>query len=398
MVDEDNAPQVYLLGKTSLVASSRNQFYIRNDPVLQIACGDQHTIIVTQSGRAFAFGDNSSGQLGLGHNDKVDKVSCIKSLKFNDDREKVCLAACGREHSIVTTTKGSLYSFGSNSIDQLGIDTNKYKGESTESKSSLYSKPTKLDSLPANIMWKRLAAGAEHSCALTKQGTVYVWGSNSDGQCGFPKQQETIKLPKELKLQYRVKEIACGYYHTALVSDDGSLYTFGNNSDQQLGRSSSEKQTGPIHVPLPNPVKSVACGNQHTAVLTDNGHILVVGNGERGQLGLGRSLSSTERFEPVNEFKGKKVIAIDCGESHTAAIVGKGDLYTFGDGSHGKLGVKDGKVESEFLPRLVDKFRHLTVLNVSCGGCHTILLAQEKSTSNKNASDSDDDIKGMCKK
>ena len=57
---DNDAAQVYLLGKTYL-ANSQGQFYIRNDPIVQLACGDRHTIIVTESGRAFAFGDNSFG-------------------------------------------------------------------------------------------------------------------------------------------------------------------------------------------------------------------------------------------------------------------------------------------------------------------------------------------------
>ncbi len=62
--NENDAPQVYLLGKTYL-ANNQGQFYIRNDPIVNIAAGDRHTIIVTESGRAFAFGDNSSGRKGM---------------------------------------------------------------------------------------------------------------------------------------------------------------------------------------------------------------------------------------------------------------------------------------------------------------------------------------------
>jgi alpha-tubulin suppressor-like RCC1 family protein len=59
--NENDAAQVYLLGKTHL-ANDQGQFYIRNDPIVHMASGDRHTIIITQTGRAFAFGDNSSGR------------------------------------------------------------------------------------------------------------------------------------------------------------------------------------------------------------------------------------------------------------------------------------------------------------------------------------------------
>ncbi|CAF0902051.1 unnamed protein product [Adineta steineri] len=120
--NDNDAAQVYLLGKTYL-ANNQGQFYIRNDPIVQMASGDRHTLIITESGRAFAFGDNGSGQLGLGHTNNVEKVSCIKSLKFGDTGERVILAACGRESSLVATNRGSIYAFGSNNRSQLGIES-----------------------------------------------------------------------------------------------------------------------------------------------------------------------------------------------------------------------------------------------------------------------------------
>ena len=185
--DDSEAPQVYLLGKTYL-ANNQAQFYIRNDPIVQMAAGDRHTIIVTQTGRAFTFGDNSSGQLGLGHKNNVEKVSCIKSLKFGDTGERVILAACGRESSLVATNRGSIYAFGSNSRSQLAMDS---KGDVCV--------PTKVEELAANAKWKQLAMGAEHACALTEEGQVYVWGSNEDGQCGLAKKYDTVARPKELR-------------------------------------------------------------------------------------------------------------------------------------------------------------------------------------------------------
>jgi alpha-tubulin suppressor-like RCC1 family protein len=62
MAEADNdAAQVYLLGKTFL-ANNQGQFFIKNDPIVHMAAGDRHTIILTETGRAFAFGDNSSGE------------------------------------------------------------------------------------------------------------------------------------------------------------------------------------------------------------------------------------------------------------------------------------------------------------------------------------------------
>ncbi len=58
------------------------KFHVKNDPILQMSCGDEHTGLITKSGRIFMFGSNNWGQLGLGHENNVEKPSCIKSNCF----------------------------------------------------------------------------------------------------------------------------------------------------------------------------------------------------------------------------------------------------------------------------------------------------------------------------
>jgi alpha-tubulin suppressor-like RCC1 family protein len=136
------------------------------------------------------------GQLGLGHTNNVEKVSCIKSLKFGDTGEKVILAACGRESSLIATNHGSLYGFGSNISSQLG---------SEPSESSLnQTSPVKIDNIRGTFNWKQISMGAEHACALTDEGVVYIWGSNDEGQCGHQKKVKIVKTPKELRLEQPV--------------------------------------------------------------------------------------------------------------------------------------------------------------------------------------------------
>ncbi|UJR37724.1 hypothetical protein I4U23_030419 [Adineta vaga] len=177
--DEDDVPSVFLL-----------------DPFVHMSAGDRHSILVTEDGRTYAFGDNNSGQLGLGHTNPVKSVSCIKSLQFTNTDEKVLLVACGRESSIVATNYGSLYSFGSNNHCQLGF-------ESDES-CAIHSSPIQIDSFHSKISWKQISMGAEHTCALTNDGIVYTWGSNEDGQCGHARKYDHITKPKKLLLDYNV--------------------------------------------------------------------------------------------------------------------------------------------------------------------------------------------------
>ena len=138
----------------------------------------------------------SIGQLGLGHKNPVERVSCIKSLKFDETDEKIILAACGRESSLVATNEGSLYAFGLNHCCQLGV----------ESKESIpiHFLPVKIECFQSSMSWKQLAMGAEHTCVLTNEGHVYVWGSNKVGQCGLERKYGMIRTPCKLRLEYQV--------------------------------------------------------------------------------------------------------------------------------------------------------------------------------------------------
>ncbi len=205
---------------------------------------------------------------------------------------------------------------------------------------------------------------------------------------------------------------SCGYYHTALISEDGRLFMFGNNENRQLGRSMPDKFAGPLEVSIRNKVKAVACGYLHTVVLTDNGEVFVcgmkltsvsvlinisiellfLGCGDRGQLGLGPRVLSAETFELVLGLP-KRLTAISAGEGHTAVLGSRGDIYVFGDGKYGKLGSTTHS--NEFEPCFVDKFKTYNVLKVVCGGLQTIILAQKKNSEQKKSSGSEEDIGSM---
>jgi alpha-tubulin suppressor-like RCC1 family protein len=136
------------------------------------------------------------GQLGLGHTDATEKILCIKSLKFGGTGEKIILAACGRESSLVATNRGSLYVFGSNYRCQLGIESEEF--------TNIYSYPVKIEHFLSKMSWKQVSMGAEHTCALTNNGEVYIWGSNEDGQCGLARKYNIIRTPTKLRLEYCV--------------------------------------------------------------------------------------------------------------------------------------------------------------------------------------------------
>ena len=119
MSEEPEVPltgAVFTFGKSKFAENAPSKFWIKRDTIVAISCGDEHTAVVTQTGRLFTFGSNEFGQLGLGHNESILKPSCVKSLK----PDKVKAVACGKSHTVVSMASGLLWAFGSNAEGQLG--------------------------------------------------------------------------------------------------------------------------------------------------------------------------------------------------------------------------------------------------------------------------------------
>lgn len=106
-IDRDTTPRVASLPpqRVSLPTSS---------PVIQIACGLHHTVVLTQSGEVFTFGSNQCGQLGTG--DLLAVVGPVQ-VKLNSFIVQV---AAGSNHTVLLSARGVIYTFGSSSRGQLG--------------------------------------------------------------------------------------------------------------------------------------------------------------------------------------------------------------------------------------------------------------------------------------
>lgn len=357
--DDSEIPEsgaIFTFGKSRFGDNLPNKFWVRGDKAKSVACGDEHTALVTESGRLFTFGVNDWGQLGIDEVKVSTRPCCVKKLK----PEKVKVVACGRIHTIVATESGCLYTFGANGDGQLGV-------EDIPSSNC----PVKVECEPRQ--YKALAAGADHSVALTDDGELYVWGGGSEGQLGLGDIDDK-STPTLLSTDNKVISVACGYYHTAFVTDVGEVFTFGEGDGGKLGQGTDYgKAVAPKKVNIPEKAKSVACGGSHTVVLTECGKVYTFGEGGNGQLGHKNKYFYCETPVWLN-FK-HKVTQIAAGENHTALVTEKGQLYTFGDGRHAKLGLDHECYSNQYFPQRSKRFSKFIVTQVSCGGCHMIVLA-----------------------
>ncbi|KAJ4918725.1 hypothetical protein JOQ06_022643 [Pogonophryne albipinna] len=367
---EDEIPEsgaVFTFGKSKFAENVPSKFWLKNDVPLKIACGDEHTALITENGKLFMFGSNNWGQLGLGSKATVSKPTCVKALKC----ERVQTVACGRNHTLLCTAQGGVFSSGGNSEGQLGL------GDCEERTSF-----QRIAFFDSRGPIKMLAAGSNTSAALTEGGDLFMWGDNTEGQIGLGKESHA-STPQEVSVGRSISWVSCGYYHSAFITEDGGLYTFGECDSGKLGLNTEQLQRH--RVPqlvggLRQPVTQVSCGGGHTVALTEDG-VFTFGLGQFGQLGHGTFIFESRLPRRIEHFKKGRVRHVTCGENHTAVITDGGLLYTFGDGRHGKLGLGDENFTNQFKPTLCPRFLKYNVQAVTCGGCHMVVLARPRDPS-----------------
>ncbi|KAM4711214.1 retinitis pigmentosa GTPase regulator b [Anableps anableps] len=378
---EDEMPEsgaVFTFGKSKFADNIPSKFWLKNDVPQMIACGDEHTALITENRKLFMFGSNNWGQLGLGSKQTVQKPTCVKALKS----EKVQLVACGRNHTLISTERGHVYACGGNGEGQLGLGDCEERTTFQRIKFFESQGPVRM-----------LAAGSNTSAALTASGKLFMWGENTEGQIGLGKRSQASS-PQEVSVGRPVSWVSCGYYHSALVTADGALYTFGERDSGKLGLGT--EQLSGHRVPqrvksITDPVKQVACGGGHTVALTDD-DVYSFGLGQFGQLGHGTFIFESRLPRPLEHFRKGRVCRVSCGENHTAVVTEGGLLYTFGDGRHGKLGLGEENFTNQFKPTLCPRFLKYSVQAAACGGCHMVVLARPRDPCSSDVTLEDDDV------
>jgi len=162
-------------------------------------------------------------------------------------------------------------------------------------------------------------------------GAVFSWGSGSWGALGLGDEAMRV-LPAKIESVFGgdgVVMVACGRSHTAAVTAEGTLYTWGHGTFGQLGCASlqSSHSTAPLLVDavFDAGVLMVACGKFHTLAVTQTGALYTCGCGERGRLGLGDSVNR-HTFEqiPPHKFNGARVVTAAGGHEFSAALTDDG--------------------------------------------------------------------------
>ncbi|KAL3066453.1 hypothetical protein OYC64_016412 [Pagothenia borchgrevinki] len=217
----------------------------------------------------------------------------------------------------------------------------------------------------------QVACGSHHSVALTKDGQVYTWGQGSRGQLGLGERQPSTKSPQHLNSLSAVPlvQVAAGGGQSFALSVSGAVFSWGSNHCGQLGLGDTTDRHTPTPVHCLNLKKTthISCGKAHTATLTKDGGVFTFGSGEYGQLGH-NSFRDELRPRLVAELWGAKVTKIACGRHHTLVLTDSKRVYSFGCGEQGQLGHGEERHPSVPLPVQLPQDTNDVIKNIFAGG------------------------------
>ncbi|MCT8157985.1 RCC1 domain-containing protein, partial [Bifidobacterium polysaccharolyticum] len=295
----------------------------------QFSAGSGYSLALGSDGNLYSWGDNSSGQLGTGSTDYSPHSTPSKG-SMPTDGTKFTQISAGNYHSLAMGTDGNLYSWGSNGTGALGRETD----QTPENRPGVVTPPT-------GVRFTQFSAGSGYSLALGSDGNLYSWGNNGTGQLGIggadSNQHNTPSKGSMPADGTKFTQISAGYYHSLAMGTDGNLYSWGDNSLGQLGRALTSTSTlndgTPHKVNPPAGVTrfiQVIAGGDNSLAMGWDGNLYSWGDNSKGQ--LGRSASSTQDGTP-------RRVAMPAGITITQVRIEGGYLggYALGLGSDGNL-------------------------------------------------------------
>ena len=202
-----------------------------------------HSLILKNDSTLWGCGNNGDGQLGLG--DSSNRNTFTQVTTNGDDIKQVY---CSFNHTLILENDGTLWSTGFNYYGELGL------GDTTN-RTTFTQVTTNTDNI------KKIYCGENHTFILKNDGTLWGCGRNEYGQLGLGDTTNRTTFTQITTNTDDIKEICCGYNHTFILKNDGTLWSAGNNYNGQLGLGDTiNRNTFTEITTKVDNIKSVFCG------------------------------------------------------------------------------------------------------------------------------------------
>jgi len=281
---------------------------------VSVVAGGLHTCLVAADGRAFCWGGNDQGQLGVAGGNRLSAPSPVGAdLRFTS-------IAPGLAHSCAIARGGALWCWGENDHGQLGDRSEAARGTPVRS--------------AVGYAFRAVAAGAAHTCGLTIDGSALCWGSDSHGQLGDGGSSDRTS-PVAVVGSQRFVSLDVGWNFTCGLADAGKAWCWGDNSAGQLGDGTTTNRRQPTPVQGAIGFQAISAGSAHACGITPSGEAYCWGRNASGELGDG---STSPRSTPVRVRTDEQFVSIAAGAVHTCAVASDGEAWCWGRNTYGQLG------------------------------------------------------------
>jgi len=308
--------------------------------VVVVSAGRSHACALAPDGRAFCWGRNELGQLGIGVlGDRLTPVAVSGGLTF-------AAIAAGDFHSCGITLVGQAYCWGNNQSGELGDG-------------SLVRRLTPV-AVSGGLAFVFISTGARNSCGLTAGNQAYCWGEGGFGALGNGSTARST-TPQLVSGGHAFASISAGQQYACGVTTAGTGYCWGHGGSGKLGNGSTANRFTPVAVADELIFASIRAGDNHTCGVTTSGAGYCWGLGQFGRLGNGSTTSSSTP-QPVSG--GHAFAEISAGGLHSCGVTTAGKGYCWGGNIDGSLG--DGTGSSRTTPSAV--IGGLTWASISASG------------------------------
>jgi len=197
-----------------------------------------------------------------GYDEATSEMTVDDLIELLDDSQisinDVKQIACGDDHTFILKNDGSVWACGNNNYGELGLN-------STTNTTTFTQVTTNI-----NNDVKQIVCGNSYTFILKNDGSLWATGYNASGQLGLGNKDNTTTFTQvTANVNNDVKQIVCGYFHTFILKNDGSIWSCGVNYYGGLGLNdtTSRNTFTQVTTNINNDVKQIACGNYHTFIL-----------------------------------------------------------------------------------------------------------------------------------